>query len=107
MHYFSIHTSDVFTMSTMVQIHSVYSYSTSVFIHGCLSASHDNEYLSNDPGPCADEDGEDGDVRGDDQRGEDHEEGPLSPARDVLRPGDDGTLLGQALPLQQQPDERA
>ena len=84
----------------------MYSYWALVFIQGYLSVSHDNEYLSNDPA-CVDEDIEDGDVRGDDQRGEDHEERPLSPARNMLRPGDDGTLLGQALPIQQQPDERA
>ena len=84
----------------------MYSYSALVFIQGYLSVSHDNEYLSNDPA-CVDEDIEDGDVRGNDQRVEDHEERPLSPARNMLRPGDDGTLLGQALPIQQQPDERA
>ena len=70
--------------------------------------------MSFDSGPCERDDGEEGDDQGDDQRGGDQERRPLSPARDVLRfypvraqLGDDGTLLGQAQPLQQQPDERA
>ena len=51
-----IHTSD---FDTMIQIQSCIVTRLLVFIHICLSASCDNEYLSNDPGPCVDEDGED------------------------------------------------
>ena len=73
---------------TKVQIQSCIVTRLLVFIHECLSAYRDNEYLSFDPGSCVDEDGEDDHVH-DERRGEgqdgDEDSGP-SP-RPALRPG--------------------